>query len=532
VERARSHIGTTLRGKWVLETLLGVGGMAAVYAATHRNGSRAAVKLLHRELTTDAEARARFLREGYAANAVGHEGAVRVIDDDVAEDGSLFLVTELLEGETLDDRRQRQGGRLAEDEVLGAIDQVLDVLASAHDKGIVHRDLKPENIFLTRAGRVKVLDFGIARLKQAQAASLTTQSGATMGTPAFMSPEQARGLWEEVDASSDIWAVGATMFSLLTGRSVHEGRTVNEVLLAAMTAVAPLLGSVAPHVSPATAHVVDGALSYDKKARWPNARAMQGALQRAYEARSGKPLAAAPPLEVPSTGGGGSRPAAVQLLAQAPVHGPLHPTTSRPVVTRGGPPSSSLAQPTLDAPPRAHDRRSAFRFWVVAGIAGGLAVIGVGAAGVVHIVRSGQGAAPSAESAKVADRSAAASPTPATLGSAGGTSAGPTDGRVRTQTPTSAGAMSAAASAVLQPLVGAPVDSAPPEGASLKAPSVAATTPPFAATAAAAAVPTWPKAPPKTPVAHTSGAAAREGCTPPYVVDPVTRKKMWKEECL
>jgi len=102
--RAQMRVGTTVRSKWRLDLLLGVGGMATVYAATHRNGSRAAVKILHAELSINAQLRGRFLREGYLANAVGHHGAVKVIDDDIAEDGSLFLVTELLDGETLQDR--------------------------------------------------------------------------------------------------------------------------------------------------------------------------------------------------------------------------------------------------------------------------------------------------------------------------------------------------------------------------------------------------------------------------------------------
>src|SRR5580700_4337015 len=104
VMRARARVGSVLHSKWRLDVLLGVGGMAAVYAATHRNGSRAAVKVLHSELLVNEEARRRFVREGYAANKVGHEGAVKVLDDDIAEDGSLFLVTELLDGETLEDR--------------------------------------------------------------------------------------------------------------------------------------------------------------------------------------------------------------------------------------------------------------------------------------------------------------------------------------------------------------------------------------------------------------------------------------------
>src|SRR5271170_3242052 len=143
VVRAQARVGSTLREKWRLDVLLGVGGMAAVYAATHRNGSRVAVKILHPGMSTNAFVRERFMREGYAANAVGHDGAVKVIDDDEAEDGSLFLVTELLDGETLEERRMRMGGTLDEGETLKLTEHVLAVLVAALCKGIVHRVLEP-----------------------------------------------------------------------------------------------------------------------------------------------------------------------------------------------------------------------------------------------------------------------------------------------------------------------------------------------------------------------------------------------------
>src|ERR1700685_3566548 len=111
VTRARTRIGMVLQDKWKLESLLGVGGMAAVYAATHRNGKRVAVKMLHEEFSHDEDVRMRFLQEGYAANTIQHEGAVSVLDDDVAPDGSAFLVMELLEGETVEQRWERAGGR-------------------------------------------------------------------------------------------------------------------------------------------------------------------------------------------------------------------------------------------------------------------------------------------------------------------------------------------------------------------------------------------------------------------------------------
>jgi hypothetical protein len=299
VSMARSRVGSTLRGKWHLDALLGVGGMGAVYAATHRNGRRAALKVLHLEASLNTECRSRFLREGRAANAVGHEGAVQVLDDDVTDDGSVFLILELLEGESLEARCLRLGGRLPEREVLWIADQLLDVLAAAHTHGIVHRDIKPDNLFLTTSGTLKVLDFGIARLREWSTARNATSNGGTMGTPAFMAPEQARGLWDEVDAQSDLFAVGATMFALLSGRTVHDGRTQNEEMLSAMTVPVRPLSSVLPNVAQTVAHAVDGALAFDKANRWSDARSMQEAVRSAYADRTGKRISMAPRPVVP-----------------------------------------------------------------------------------------------------------------------------------------------------------------------------------------------------------------------------------------
>jgi serine/threonine protein kinase len=297
--RARSRVGTLLDGKWRLDVLLGVGGMAAVYAATHRNGHRAAIKILHPEIATNREVRRRFLREGYVANAVDHEGTARVLDDDVDEEGLPFLVIELLDGETLEERRVRAGGALSEDEAMCIADQILNVLAAAHDKGIVHRDLKPENIFVTRSGGIRVLDFGIAKLRAASTASTATRAGEAMGTPAYMPPEQARGLWDQVDAQSDLWAVGAIMYTTLSGVLPHDGRSANEVLLSAMTRPAPAVASVAPHVSPAVARLIDRAMAVDKERRWSDARRMQDVLRRAFHDRNHRPITTAPRLSVP-----------------------------------------------------------------------------------------------------------------------------------------------------------------------------------------------------------------------------------------
>jgi eukaryotic-like serine/threonine-protein kinase len=276
---AKRRVGTTINDKWHVDAVLGVGGMATVYAATHRNRKRAAIKMLHGVVSADPEVRARFLREGYVANSVGHPGAVAVDDDDATEDGAVFLVMELIEGESLLSRARRSGGRLPLAEVLGYGDQLLDVLVAAHCKGIIHRDIKPENLMISSDGRLKVLDFGIARLRDATAQNVATMTGKMLGTPAFMAPEHALGLAAEVDARSDLWSVGATLFSLITGQYVHVAETTNMLVVAACTKPAPSIATVVEGLPPEVVTLIDKALAFDKNDRWPDARAMLAALR-------------------------------------------------------------------------------------------------------------------------------------------------------------------------------------------------------------------------------------------------------------
>jgi serine/threonine-protein kinase len=274
---ARERVGQRLRDRWRLDELLGVGGMAAVYSATHRNGKRVAVKVLHARLANNEEAKHRFVEEAYLANRVGHPGVVSILDDDVAEDGAAFLVMDLLEGETLDARIERYRQLDALD-VLELTDRLLDVLVAAHAASIIHRDIKPNNIFITGEGRIRLLDFGIARLNEPNRRR-TTQHGLAVGTPAFMPPEQARGHLDRIDGRTDLWAVGATMFMALTGRQVHEAETLNEELLAAMTRKAPSLASVEATFPPALCELVDRALAFERDERWEDAATMQQAVR-------------------------------------------------------------------------------------------------------------------------------------------------------------------------------------------------------------------------------------------------------------
>jgi len=274
-----------LNDKWTLERLLGAGGMGAVYAGLHRNGARAAVKVLHRFLSQHADVRARFLREGYAANRVDRPGVVKVLDDDIVvggpDDGTAYLVMEMLEGQSLEER-VAGGKTLTEREFLVIADDVLDVLDAAHTNGVVHRDIKPENIFIARdelgTERIKLLDFGLARLLEGHS---TTTHGIALGTPSFMSPEQAAGRNSDVDGRTDLFALAASGFRLITGRKIHEGMSPIDLMTKMASLPAPRIRAVAPAVSDAFARVIDRALEFRREDRYENAAEMRADVARA-----------------------------------------------------------------------------------------------------------------------------------------------------------------------------------------------------------------------------------------------------------
>jgi serine/threonine-protein kinase len=258
--------------------LLGVGGASAVYEAMHRNGRRAAVKVLSHLNLRDLATCKLAAQEAVLANLVAHPGVVEVLDDDIAEDGTAYLVMELLDGATLETRRRDAGGRLDLDAALPIFEQLLDVLAVAHDRGIVHRDLKPDNVFVTSTGRVKVLDFGLAAAGRQD----DDPSSPWFGTPGFMPPEQARAAWSEVDVLSDQWAAAATFATVLSGRFVHEGRTPTSLVRAALSEDVDLSSlSSLEGVPMRVLDVLQRALASDKADRWPTTRAFLTALRAA-----------------------------------------------------------------------------------------------------------------------------------------------------------------------------------------------------------------------------------------------------------
>ncbi len=311
MEAAEARVGSLLNAKWHLDALLGRGGMATVYAATNQaTKARAAVKVLLPEFATDADVRERFVREARIANSIQHAARVAVLDEGLSDRGEIFLVMELLEGATLDVHARKLGAALSLEQKLALFGPVLEVLGECHAAGIVHRDIKPANIFVTAAGQVKVLDFGIARLREGKSAVEATKQGTVLGTPAYMAPEQALGLSDLVDGRADLWSVGACIYTLLSGRRVHRARSENESMVLAATRSAESIAVIMPDLPVEVVAFVDRSLAHDKSDRFDDARAMRGAL--------GALLAAIQAGQI-SLGGGGTGGGGDALVVRADV---------------------------------------------------------------------------------------------------------------------------------------------------------------------------------------------------------------------
>ena len=232
---AVEHLGALLDGKYHLGGVVGRGGMATVFEARHiGTGRRVAVKMLNPEYEGDAEASDRFLREARVAAELKHPNVVDVLDLGDARQVA-YMVLEFLDGESLARTLQRDGP-LDFARAMALLAPVMRAMAYVHARNVVHRDLKPENLFIHRdeAGEVvpKVLDFGIARFLDADHGPHITQAGMVMGTPAYMSPEQARGISDEIGTAADVWSMGIIWYEALTGTLPFVGPTPVSTLLA------------------------------------------------------------------------------------------------------------------------------------------------------------------------------------------------------------------------------------------------------------------------------------------------------------
>lgn len=328
--------GDIINGRYELRQLIGLGSSGSVYSGRHVQLDRpVALKLLRPELTNDAEAVERFLREAKAAAGIGSEHIAAVTDVGQTDEGLPFLVMEYLEGQTLARamREQRQFDTVRAARI-GI--QICRALTAAHDKGIVHRDMKPDNVFLVPredgSEFVKILDFGIAKILSStpQSAANLTASGTTLGTPYYMAPEQARAA-KDLDGRTDIYATGVVLYEMLTGAVPFTGPNFSSIVIAATTSAPPPLRGHRSELPQELEQVVLKAIARDREHRYASARDLAVALEafsdgfnavstspsnrssRSAAPAMGPPTAVLPASEAPSSGRRGLLPALLMM---------------------------------------------------------------------------------------------------------------------------------------------------------------------------------------------------------------------------
>ncbi len=350
--------GTVIQNKYRITRLLGQGGMGAVYEGENAAiARRVAIKVLHAEVASQHGVVERFEREAQAAGRIGNDHILEVLDLGSLDDGSRFIVMEFLDGETLEERAERRG-RLSPAEVYPLVRQVLIALDAAHASNIIHRDLKPDNVFISKhkAGQedfVKLIDFGISKFVDADSDLRMTATGAVMGTPYYMAPEQARGS-KDADHRTDIYALGVIMYRCVTGQVPFAADNFNELLFAIVLKTPPPPREHEPTLDPAFESLILKAMARDPNERFANAREFMAALDRWAQAGTGvsaPTIAGAPPSD-------SSAPAFRGLMTDVPA-----------IPDRTGP---GWTNSTLDIPKRS--RTPAF---LAAGTVGALALLGI-----------------------------------------------------------------------------------------------------------------------------------------------------------
>ena len=347
-------IGSVLDGRYRIDAVLGKGGMGRVYRGEHTGIGRAvAIKVLHSALGRSKEATARFQREALASGRLDHPNIVGVSDFGVLDDGSLYLVMEVLEGEGLGARLEREK-RIPWPEAIEIIRGVLAGLRHAHDRGVVHRDIKPDNVFLARKDGeqvIKILDFGIAKLYAGNADDpATTRAGLTVGTPAYLSPEQAVG--GAITPASDLYSTSIVLFEMLTGRVPFDEQDPLAMLTAHVSREPPSFHEIAPDldVPPGLEDVVRRGLAKVSAERIGSALEYRQALDEVLRAAGweiGTPIPrASAPMMIPT--GPHSQPLAAITPSSGFLATPMPfahelgtaPTATLPTSSRGGTPAA------------------------------------------------------------------------------------------------------------------------------------------------------------------------------------------------
>ena len=328
-EDPTSVVGTVLDGQYQIESILGKGGMGAVYRARHiLLGDRVAIKLLPPEMRSNTEWLRRFQREGQAARRFRHPNAVTVYDLRTSSDGTIYLVMEYVEGHTLDAELKKRG-RFSPADALAVLDPVMSVLNAAHAMGVVHRDLKPENIMIGKPSTggqpvVKLLDLGIAKLREVAGAEKTgttalTMAGQMLGTPYYMSPEQWGELPDdgnsEIDGRADIYSLGIVFYELVAGRRPFGGLTLLELRREHVSVVPKSLRELDSSVPDGFSNAIARAIAKDRSARQGTADELEQDLRSALAAAGIAPSSsvlstsgAQPAAATSETGSGDRRP--------------------------------------------------------------------------------------------------------------------------------------------------------------------------------------------------------------------------------